>query len=275
MISVNDIKNKQFSKGLSGYNKEEVDQFLDEIAQDYGKMLTDNAELIKKIEVVVAKLEEYRSNEESISNALLNAQKINEQVIREGKNKAELIIREATFKAERLVKNAQKDVDKEQETLDTLRKEVSNFKARLFSIYHSHLDLIDSLPSVEEKNDIDNESEVVENVGDETVSSAVDSEIIADTQENTSIVEQNEENNPITEETFDDGIHTTGDVSLFDTQEIRTAAVKEAVEESEDDEPEETSEEVSDEEQQLYFDNAAEKFKDIDIKFGSDYDYKN
>ena len=106
MIYPKDIKAKQFSKSFSGYKMEEVDVFLDEVAADYEKMLTDNAELIKKIEVVVAKLEEYRGNEESISNALLNAQKINEQVIREGKNKADLIIREATFKAERLVKNA-------------------------------------------------------------------------------------------------------------------------------------------------------------------------
>jgi len=127
MIYPNDIKNKQFSKSFSGYKMDEVDLFLDQVAQDYTKMLTDNAELIKKIEVVVAKLEEYRSNEESISNALLNAQKINEQVIREGKNKAELIIREATFKAERLVKNAKNEVDREQETLEALRKEVSNF----------------------------------------------------------------------------------------------------------------------------------------------------
>lgn len=87
MIYPKDIKAKQFSKGFSGYKMEEVDVFLDEVAADYEKMLTDNAELIKKIEVVVAKLEEYRSNEESLSNALLNAQKINEQVIREARTK--------------------------------------------------------------------------------------------------------------------------------------------------------------------------------------------
>ncbi len=243
MIYPNDIKNKQFSKSFSGYKMEEVDLFLDAIAQDYTKMLTDNAELIKKIEVVVAKLEEYRTNEESISNALLNAQKINEQVIREGKNKAELIIREATFKAERLVKNAKNEVDKEQETLEALRKEVSNFKSRLFSIYRSHLDLIENLPSVEEEKSEEPEAS--------EVSEAPAEEIVAQEPVVEPIVNDEEE------------------ISVFTPEETVTDNnVKE-------EETEETEEAEDEEGEQLYFGGAAERFKDIDIKFGADYDYRN
>ena len=246
MIYPNDIKNKQFSKSFSGYKMDEVDLFLDQVAQDYTKMLTDNAELIKKIEVVVAKLEEYRSNEESISNALLNAQKINEQVIREGKNKAELIIREATFKAERLVKNAKNEVDREQETLEALRKEVSNFKSRLFSIYRSHLDLTENLPSVEEENK--EEQEVAES-------------------ENTSVQEAAAEQQEVPVAAEEE------EVKIFTPDEVQ-APEQTADEESEkSDEEEQEAEDVEDE--QLYFGGAAEKFKDIDLKFGADYDYRN
>lgn len=243
MIYPNDIKNKQFSKSFSGYKMEEVDVFLDAVAQDYTKMLTDNAELIKKIEVVVAKLEEYRTNEESISNALLNAQKINEQVIREGKNKADLIIREATFKAERLIKNAKNEVDREQETLEALRKEVSNFKSRLFSIYRSHLDLIENLPSVEE-----------EKPEEEAAAEAPEQEAPAAEQAPV------EEKPPVEEE----------EISIFAPEE--TVAVQE--EEEAADAPEEAEETEDEEDEQLYFGGAAEKFKDIDIKFGADYDYR-
>lgn len=262
MIYPKDIKTKQFSKSLSGYKMEEVDVFLDDLANDYEKMLTDNAELIKKIEVVVAKLEEYRSNEESISNALLNAQKINEQVIREGKNKAELIIREATFKAERLVKNAQKDVELEQETLNVLRKEVSDFRARLFAIYRNHLDMISSLPSVE---DDDQEAPVPPQPVEQTAAEMPAPEVTAP--------EAPPQEAPAPEAPAEE------DVSVFAPEEINrvtapeTAAPEAPAAEAEvepapasEEEPEDTDD------GQLLFGSAAEKFKDIDLKFGIDYD---
>ena len=246
MIYPKDIKAKQFSKSFSGYKMEEVDIFLDEVAEDYEKMLTDNAELIKKIEIVVAKLEEYRSNEESISNALLNAQKINEQVIREGKNKADLIIREATFKAERLVKNAQKDVELEQETLNILRREVSDFRARLFAIYRSHLDMIDSLPYVEE----DAEEPVPEMPAEEPAQPEPEAPAVVEAP---AAVEAPEA--PAEE-----------DVIVFSPEEAAAASAEAPAE------PEEAAEPEDADDGQLLFGSAAEKYKDIDINFGPDYD---
>lgn len=249
MIYPKDIKAKQFSKGFSGYKMEEVDVFLDEVARDYEKMLTDNAELIKKIEIVVAKLEEYRGNEESISNALLNAQKINEQVIREGKNKADLIIREATFKAERLVKNAQKDVEQEQETLNILRREVSDFRARLFAIYRSHLDMIDSLPYVEDEP----EEPAPELPVEEPEQPAPEAPAASETPEAP-------ETAPAAPEAPADE-----DVAVFTPEEIAAPAAEVSAE-PDDAEPEDSDD------GQLLFGSAAEKYKDIDINFGPDYD---
>ncbi len=265
MIYPKDIKAKQFSKGFSGYKMEEVDVFLDEVAADYEKMLTDNAELIKKIEVVVAKLEEYRSNEESLSNALLNAQKINEQVIREGKNKADLIIREATFKAERLVKNAQKDVEQEQETLNVLRKEVSDFRARLFAIYRSHLDIIDSLPYIEEEKP----EEPAPETPAEQPEAAEPAPAVPEAPAAPEVAAPEVPEVPAPAAPEDD-------VSVFKPEEIAESA-PEAPAEPEAPAPEAPAADEAEPEDtddgQLLFGSAAEKFKDIDIKFGSDYDF--
>ncbi len=258
MIYPKDIKAKQFSKGFSGYKMEEVDVFLDEVAADYEKMLTDNTELIKKIEVVVAKLEEYRSNEESLSNALLNAQKINEQVIREGKNKADLIIREATFKAERLVKNAQKDVEQEQETLNVLRKEVSDFRARLFAIYRSHLDLIDSLPYVEEEKPAETAAETPETPEAAAETPAAPEAPAPETPE-TPVA-------PAPEAPADD------DVIVFKPEETAEAPAAEAPEAPEASAQPEAAEPEDADDGQLLFDSAAKKFEGIDINFGPGYD---
>lgn len=258
MIYPKDIKAKQFSKGFSGYKMEEVDVFLDEVAADYEKMLTDNAELIKKIEVVVAKLEEYRSNEESLSNALLNAQKINEQVIREGKNKADLIIREATFKAERLVKNAQKDVEQEQETLNVLRKEVSDFRARLFAIYRSHLDLIDSLPYVEDEKPAESADETPE------VPEAPAAEAPAPAAPEAP--EAPAPAAPVDDDVIVFKPEETGEAPAVETPEAPAAPAQPEAAEPEAAEPEDADD------GQLLFDSAAKKFEGIDINFGPGYD---
>ena len=243
MISPNEIRSKQFSKSISGYKIDEVEAFLNAVAADYTKMLTDNAELIKKIEVVVNKLEEYRGNEESISNALLNAQKINEQVIREGKNKAELIIREATFKAERLIKNAQKEVDSQNETLQMLQKEVSGFKSRIFAIYKTHLDLIDKLPSYDSQEpEVEQPQEV-------------------DVQDNLNVPSE-----PEVAET----VEAVEAVEAVET--VEAVEVEEAVEEILP--TEEIANDSDDEEEtddgQIIFNEPDDKFKDL--KFGNDYE---
>ena len=158
-----EIKEKKFDKAaMFGYKAEEVELFLTEMAQAFDSMNKEKAVLEKKIEILAGRIEEYRKDEDSMKEALLGAQRLGSTVVAEAQEKAEKILAEAQEKADQMVKDAEKtatkavtgtkiQVEKEQQTLMKMQKEVSNFKARLLTIYKSHLDLITSLPELEEK----------------------------------------------------------------------------------------------------------------------------
>ena len=74
MLTPLDIENKRFSKTLKGYNVDEVDDFLDQLTEDYEKIYRENAELRAQIDETKRELEHYKSVEHTLQNTLVMAQ---------------------------------------------------------------------------------------------------------------------------------------------------------------------------------------------------------
>ena len=75
MFTPQQIDQISFSKAtFGGYNMDDVDQFLEPLTEDYVTLYKENALLKSKMRVLVGKLEEYRKNEASMKEAILNAQ---------------------------------------------------------------------------------------------------------------------------------------------------------------------------------------------------------
>lgn len=161
MLSMNDIINASFKKsGFSGYRTDDVDHFIDEVKEsydllikkeieqkeDYEKLAGENEQLLEKIKILAAKVEDYRLEEDEIKNALVSAQKLGDASIRESRHKAEIILKDANIKAERIIIGAKQNVIDQKNELERLQKTVSDFRSKLLSIYKEHLTLIDALP---------------------------------------------------------------------------------------------------------------------------------
>ncbi len=151
MLTLEEIRNIQFTKGLGGYKTSEVDDFVDECIETVEALLNEKNDTTKKLNVLADKLLEYRQEEENIHTALLSAQKMGDAVIREANLKAEQIIKEANEKASQIERIARLEIADEQAQLDKLKGEVADFKAQLLTTYRQHLELISSLP--EEKSE--------------------------------------------------------------------------------------------------------------------------
>ena len=150
MLTLEQIRDVTFRKAkFGGYMPEDVNDFIDEVLASYESLLQNNAELVRKLEILAKTVEEYREDEESIRTAVMSAQKLGDASIREAKHKAEVILKDASLKAEKIVGGAQNEVKAQQTALEDLKKEVSAFRSRLLSIYKEHLTLIDALPSSE------------------------------------------------------------------------------------------------------------------------------
>ena len=150
MLTLNEIRNVNFRKAnFGGYRAEDVEAFIDEVQLSYDTLLRENAELVKKLEVLAAKLEEYQSEEDSIRNALMNAQKVGDASLRDAKHKAEIILKDATIKAEKIVSNAQTEIHRERDIVERMQRDIAEFKTKLLRAYKDHLTLINNLPTDE------------------------------------------------------------------------------------------------------------------------------
>lgn len=152
MLTPNDISGKKFEKSAFGYKTEEVDNFLSEIIESYEKAYAEKEAAEEKLLVLAEKLEEYRSNEDSLKTVLMGAQKLGDNIVRDSKAKAEVIIAEAENKVKQVFSDSEEKILKEKETLVTIQKETADFKKRLLAMYRQHLELISLMPeSSEEK----------------------------------------------------------------------------------------------------------------------------
>ncbi len=92
----------QISFGRStfgGYDMQQVDEFLEPLTEDYVTLYKENALLKSKMRVLVGKLEEYRKNEASMKEAVINAQKTCDKMVMEAEAKCAKMLQGASATA--------------------------------------------------------------------------------------------------------------------------------------------------------------------------------
>ena len=96
MFTPQEIQEKTFVKAVfGGYDMQTVDEFLEPLAEDYITLYKENAVLKSKMKVLVEKLEEYRSQEQSMRKALLSAQRTADAMVAEAEKKCARMMNEA------------------------------------------------------------------------------------------------------------------------------------------------------------------------------------
>ena len=74
MFTPQEIEEKTFVKAVfGGYDMASVDEFLEPLTEDYIALYKENAVLKSKMKILVEKLEEYRTPEDSMKKALVAA----------------------------------------------------------------------------------------------------------------------------------------------------------------------------------------------------------
>lgn len=84
---------------FGGYDMQQVDEFLEPLTEDYVTLYKENALLKSKMRVLVGKLEEYRKNEASMKEAVVNAQKTCDKMVMEAEAKCRRMLSDASAAA--------------------------------------------------------------------------------------------------------------------------------------------------------------------------------
>ncbi|MGN0940522.1 MAG: DivIVA domain-containing protein [Selenomonadaceae bacterium] len=118
MISPADIHNKVFKKGFRGYDEEEVDDFLDQIINDYEALFRENNQLKEELKLSEKKLDQFRDMEKNIRDTLLVAQKTADDVMGNAKARSEEMRVAAEKECANMKKQAEIEVRQKLENIE-------------------------------------------------------------------------------------------------------------------------------------------------------------
>lgn len=100
MLTADDIKKKEFSRGFRGYDISEVDAFIEKLCKEYEYLCRDNLELRETVERVSSKLEYYQQMESTMQSTLTVAQETADEVKANSEKKAAVLEEDTRIKCE-------------------------------------------------------------------------------------------------------------------------------------------------------------------------------
>lgn len=149
MLTPQEVSGRAFSKAaFGGYNMAMVDEFLDEVTDDYTALYKENAALKAKLKVLVDKVEEYRATEDSMRAALLTAQRMASTMVEEAEEKKKSMLAGAEDEARAKIGALQGEIEGEQRKLNAAKAATADFLQKTRELAQAQLALIERAPDL-------------------------------------------------------------------------------------------------------------------------------
>ena len=149
MLTPQEVSGRAFSKAaFGGYNMAMVDEFLDEVTDDYTALYKENAALKAKLKVLVDKVEEYRATEDSMRAALLTAQRMASTMVEEAEEKKKSMLAGAEDEARAKIGALQGEIELEQRKLNAAKAATADFLQKTRELAQAQLALIERAPDL-------------------------------------------------------------------------------------------------------------------------------
>ena len=157
MLTPQEVSERVFPKAsFGGYNMAQVDEFLDLLTEDYSTLYSENAVLKSKMKVLVDKVEEYRSTENAMRKALMTAQRMADDTVKEAQQRRDEIIRQAEQQRDEMLTHTEeqaraqiqelgRQVETEQYRLSEAQKTTTEYVQRMKEMHSKAIAYLDSL----------------------------------------------------------------------------------------------------------------------------------
>lgn len=139
-----DIQSKQFHVRFRGFDVEEVDGFLEQVAENFLMLLEENRTAKAKIEAMTQELEGFRQDESSFKSAILSAQKVGDEMKRKSRSDANRMLALATAEVTQLKDKANSEIAALEERVEQLRGMQSKIMADLRGVLNNYLDQLNT-----------------------------------------------------------------------------------------------------------------------------------
>ena len=138
-----DIQQQKFKTRIRGFDVREVDAFLEQMAIVFESLHRTHKDMQEEVRRLQLEIQGYRKREETFKRALLNSQKVLDQMKDNARKSAELIIAEAEVKAEKILNNAHNRLAQLHEDISELKRQRTQIEVQIGSIVEGHRKLLD------------------------------------------------------------------------------------------------------------------------------------
>ncbi len=144
MITPIEIQNKVFKSGGLGYDKKDVDGFMDEILANYEALYRERMEMNDRINVLNEGLQYYKTIEKTLQKALVLAERTAEETKSTAMKNALVIEQEAVSKANVILEDAKRELEQIRKQTIELVRQYDMYKAKFKSLANAQVELLDS-----------------------------------------------------------------------------------------------------------------------------------
>lgn len=149
MLTPQEVSERVFAKAtFGGYNMAMVDEFLDVLTADYSTLYNENAVLKGKMKVLVDRVEEYQSTEEAMRKALMAAQRMADDLVKEAEQKKATIIRQAEDELSDKASLLRRQVQEEERRLEAAKQATADYVRQVKQMQEKHLAGLDALDEI-------------------------------------------------------------------------------------------------------------------------------
>ena len=138
-----DIQQQRFKTRFRGFDIQEVDLFLDQMADAFESLLKQNENLTKEVRRLQLEIQGYKNREDAFKRALLNSQRVIEQMKENAQKSAELIVAEAEVKAEKILNKAHNRLAQLHEDIAELKRQRMQIEVQIGSVIEAHGKLLE------------------------------------------------------------------------------------------------------------------------------------
>jgi cell division initiation protein len=138
-----ELESRRFRTRWRGYDRREVELFLQQTAETLQRLQVENGQLRKEMQQLSRELADYKDRDKTIRNVLLSAQKATEQVKANAEKEAKLLVSEAELKAEKILQGAHQRLSQLHEDILELKRQRTQLETKLRSTIETYRQLLD------------------------------------------------------------------------------------------------------------------------------------
>jgi cell division initiation protein len=161
-LSPLDIQHMEFTRSVPGYNRRQVRDFLERVADEQEDLIRAVQSVRDELERQIERMEELQAAEADLKRAVIAAERIGNQIKENARKEAELVVKEAEQLKEEIVRDAERRLRSARAELSRLERAQTVFREQFRGMLQGFERSLDNLPAVQVLKEPEPTTEVAE-----------------------------------------------------------------------------------------------------------------